>query len=137
MKKSRGLLMVSAVAASVALAVPPASATTTAKLAPPAQLNANGTVSVPVEYTCDANREAWVLVTLEQQKAQEYTEGTASLSLDCSGTRQVVDVVVAGVWGAFDNGRAVAKMRFTSYVPYPGTGPYEEVREAGVIRIAN
>lgn len=139
MKKTiRGLLALPAVALSVALVAPGAGAATSAQLAPPAHLNADGTVSVPVEYTCDANRTAQVVVTLEQQKGQEYTDGNGYIyPLDCSGTRQVVDVVVRPAWGPFDDGRAVAKLSFDSWVANDWSAPVERVREAEVIRIAN
>ena len=134
MKTLRGLLTVPAIALSLAVAAPAAGAATTARIAPPASLNDDGTVTVPVEYTCDAGRQAQFTVELEQRKAQDYTSGQGSMwGLDCTGTRQVVDVIVHQWWGPFDNGRAMAWFSFYSY----DANGYDEVRDAGMIRIAN
>ena len=134
MKTLRGLLAVPAFALSLAAAAPAAGAATTARIAPPASLNDDGTVAVPVEFTCEADRQANFSVQLELRKAQNYTYGEGYVfNLRCTGARQVVDVIVTPRWGPFDNGRALAWLRFVSY----GDSGYDEVREAGMIRIAN
>jgi hypothetical protein len=68
-------------------------------------------VIVPVELACEAGEHGFLDVRLTQARGRHVATGSTFENVDCTGTTQVVEVLVSANDGAFKNGVALAEAR--------------------------
>lgn len=66
---------------------------------------------VPVEVACEPGEHGFVEVQLTQARGRHATTGFGFENVDCTGTTQVVEVLVSASDGAFKKGVALAEAR--------------------------
>jgi predicted aspartyl protease len=66
-------------------------------------------VVVPVEVACEAGEHAFLDVHLTQARGRHVATGFRFENVDCTGTTQVVEVLVSANEGAFKKGVALAR----------------------------
>jgi hypothetical protein len=66
-------------------------------------------VIVPVEVACEAGEHGFFDVRLTQARGRHVATGFGFEEVDCTGTTQVVEVLVSANDGAFKKGVAVAE----------------------------